>query len=150
MKNEDVLKKSSFLRIFFCFEGFDGFDGFDKICLMENGSSSFVFQVMRILKRPRLVNLHHARHGHEFCILMKRRGRVFRVRSKPSKQPLGLVARGVPIEKVRAKRAMHWDWARGVAGAWSRSHPEGAPGEVQLWTRPCIHGEAQLQTRPYL
>ena len=49
---------------------------------------------------------------------MKRRGRVFRVRSKPSKQPLGLVARGVPIEKVRAKRAMHSDWARGVAGAW--------------------------------
>ena len=41
---------------------------------------------------------------------MKRRGRVFRVRSKPSKQPLGLVARGVPIEKVRAKRAMHSDW----------------------------------------
>ena len=37
-------------------------------------------------------------------------GHVFRVRSKPSKQPLGLVARGVPIEKVRAKRAMHSDW----------------------------------------
>ena len=34
-------------------------------------------------------------------------GHVFRVRSKPSKQPLGLVARGVPIEKVRA---MHLDW----------------------------------------
>ena len=33
-----------------------------------------------------------------------------RVRTKPSKQPLGLVARGVPIEKVRAKRAMHSDW----------------------------------------
>ena len=110
MKNEDVLKKSSFLRIFFCFEGFDGFDGFDKICLMENGSSSFVFQVMRILKRPRLVNLHHARHGHEFCILMKRRGRVFRVRSKPSKQPLGPVNMEVPIENVQAKPAMHSDW----------------------------------------
>ena len=38
------------------------------------------------------------------------RNRVFRVRSKPSKQPLGLVVRGVPIEKVRAKRAMHSDW----------------------------------------
>ena len=63
---------------------------------------------------------------------MKRRGRVFRVRSKPSKQPLGLVARGVPIEKVRAKRAMHSDWARGVAGAWSRRRREAAPGEVQL------------------
>ena len=62
-------------------------------------------------------------------------GRVFRVRSKPSKQPLGLVARGVPIEKVRAKRAMHSDWARGVAGAWSR---EAAPGEVQLQTRPWV------------
>ena len=63
-------------------------------------------------------------------------GRVFRVRSKPSKQPLGLVARGVPIEKVRAKRAMHSDWARGVAGAWSRRRREAAPGEVQLQTRP--------------
>ena len=29
--------------------------------------------------------------GHQSC--------VFRVRSKPSKQPLGLVARGVPIER---------------------------------------------------
>ena len=37
-------------------------------------------------------------------------GRVFRARSKPSKQPLGLVARGVPIEKVQAKRTMHSDW----------------------------------------
>merc|ERR1712120_26209 len=44
--------------------------------------------------------------GHNFG-----QGRVFRVRTKPSKQPLGLVARGVPIEKVRAKRAMHLDWA---------------------------------------
>ena len=59
-------------------------------------------------------------------------GHVFRVRSKPSKQSLGLVARGVPIEKVRAKRAMHSDWARGVAGAWSRRPREAAPGEVQL------------------
>ena len=41
---------------------------------------------------------------------MKRRGCVFRVRSKPLEQPLGLVACGVPIEKVRAKRAMHLDW----------------------------------------
>ena len=37
-------------------------------------------------------------------------GHVFRVRSKPSKQPLGPVNMGVPIEKVRAKRAMHSDW----------------------------------------
>ena len=37
-------------------------------------------------------------------------GHVFRVRTKPSKQPLGLVACGVPIEKVQAKRAMHSDW----------------------------------------
>ena len=43
--------------------------------------------------------------GHNFG-----QGRVFRVRTKPSKQPLGLVARGVPIEKVWAKRAMHSDW----------------------------------------
>ena len=43
--------------------------------------------------------------GHNFG-----QGRVFRVQTKPSKQPLGLVARGVPIEKVRAKRAMHSDW----------------------------------------
>ena len=69
--------------------------------------------------------------GHNFG-----QGRVFRVRTKPSKQPRGLVARGVPIEKVRAKRAMHSDWARGVAGAWSRRHREAAPGEVQLQTRP--------------
>ena len=69
---------------------------------------------------------------------MKRRGRVFRVRSKPSKQPLGLVARGVPIEKVRAKRAMHSDWARGVAGAWSRRRREAAPGEVQLQKKKFI------------
>merc|ERR1711942_439248 len=62
-------------------------------------------------------------------------GRVFRVRSKPSKQPLGLVTCGLPIEKVRAKRAMHLDWARGVAGAWSRRRREAAPGEVQLQTR---------------
>ena len=39
-----------------------------------------------------------------------RQGHVFMVRTKPSKQPLGLVAHGVPIEKVRAKRAMHSDW----------------------------------------
>ena len=39
------------------------------------------------------------------------------VRTKPSKQPLGLVARGVPIEKVQAKRAMHSDWAHGAASA---------------------------------
>ena len=63
-------------------------------------------------------------------------GRVFRVRSKPSKQPLGLVARGVPIEKVQAKRAMHSDRARGVAGAWSLRRRKAAPGEVQLQTRP--------------
>ena len=30
-------------------------------------------------------------------------GHLFMVRTKPSKQPLGLVVRGVPIEKVRAK-----------------------------------------------
>ena len=39
-----------------------------------------------------------------------RQGHVFMVRTKPSKQPLGLVTRGVPIEKVRAKRVMHSDW----------------------------------------
>ena len=39
------------------------------------------------------------------------------VQTKPLKQPLGLVARGVPIEKVRAKRVMHSDWARGATGA---------------------------------
>ena len=32
------------------------------------------------------------------------------VRTKPLKQPLKLVVLGVPIEKVRAKRAMHSDW----------------------------------------
>ena len=37
-------------------------------------------------------------------------GHVFRVQTKPSKQPLGLVVFGVPIEKVRVKRAMHSDW----------------------------------------
>ena len=37
-------------------------------------------------------------------------GHVFMVQTKPSKQPLGPVAHGVPIEKVRAKRAMHSDW----------------------------------------
>ena len=37
-------------------------------------------------------------------------GHVFMVRTKPSKQLLGLVAHGVPIEKVRGKRAMHLDW----------------------------------------
>ena len=63
-------------------------------------------------------------------------GHVFMVRTKPSKQPLGLVAHGVPIEKVRAKRAMHSDWARGVAGAWSRRRREAAPGVVQLQTWP--------------
>ena len=36
-------------------------------------------------------------------------GHVFRVQSKPSKQPLGLVNMGVPIEKVQAKRVMHPD-----------------------------------------
>ena len=65
-------------------------------------------------------------------------GHVFRVRTKPLKQPLGLVARGVPIEKVRAKRAMHSDWACGVAGAWSRRHREAAPGEVQLQKKKFI------------
>ena len=45
-----------------------------------------------------------------------RQGHVFMVRTKPSKQPLGLVAHGVPIEKVRAKWAMHSDWACGAAG----------------------------------
>ena len=34
-------------------------------------------------------------------------GHLLRVQSKPSKQPLGLVTHGVPIEKVRA---MHSDW----------------------------------------
>ena len=33
-----------------------------------------------------------------------------RVQTKPSKQPLGLVNMGVPIEKGRAKQAMHLDW----------------------------------------
>ena len=42
-----------------------------------------------------------------------RQGHVFMVQTKPSKQPLGLVARGVPIEKVRV---MHSDWARGATG----------------------------------
>ena len=42
---------------------------------------------------------------------------VFMVWTKPSKQPLGVVACGVPIEKLRAKRAMHSDWARGATGA---------------------------------
>ena len=32
-----------------------------------------------------------------------RQGHVFMVQTKFSKQPLGLVVRGVPIEKVRAK-----------------------------------------------
>ena len=39
-----------------------------------------------------------------------RQGHVFMVQSKPLKQPLGLVAHGLPIKKVRAKRAMHSDW----------------------------------------
>ena len=39
-----------------------------------------------------------------------RQGHVFMVQTKPLKAPLGLVACGVPIEKVRAKRAMRSDW----------------------------------------
>ena len=39
-----------------------------------------------------------------------RQGHIFMVRTKPLKQPLGLVAHGVPIENVRAKQAMHSDW----------------------------------------
>ena len=39
-----------------------------------------------------------------------RQSHVFMVQTKPSKKPLGPVVRGVPIEKVRAKRAMHSDW----------------------------------------
>ena len=60
------------------------------------------------------------------------------VQSKPSKQPLWLVARGVPIEKVQVKQAMHSDWARGVAGAWSHRRREAAPGEVQLQKKKFI------------
>ena len=39
------------------------------------------------------------------------------VRTKPSKQPLGLVVHGVPIEKVWPKATRHSDWARGAASA---------------------------------
>ena len=38
------------------------------------------------------------------------------VRSKPSKQPFGLVVHGVPIEKVWPKAMRHSDWAHGAAG----------------------------------
>ena len=39
------------------------------------------------------------------------------VRTKPSKQPLGLVARGVPIEKVSPKAMWHSEWECGAAGS---------------------------------
>ena len=60
-------------------------------------------------------------------------GHVFRVRSKPSKQPLGLVARGVPIEKVQAKRAMHSDWGGSTFDKamylWFKLSPQNNPSD---------------------
>ena len=56
-----------------------------------------------------------------------RQGHVFMVRTKPSKQPLGLVAHGVPKEKVWMKAMRYWDWALGAAGA-----PKGAWGGSTL------------------
>ena len=46
-----------------------------------------------------------------------RQGHVFMVRTKPSKQPLGLVTCGVPIEKVWPKALRPSDWACEATGA---------------------------------